>query len=102
MDQQLPQQIPQQKQIQIKVKDEVLAGSYANVAQVTHTKEEFLLDFMSVFPPAGTLNARVIMSPAHFKRMILAMQDNLRKYESQFGVVKESNEPDTVYGFPVK
>jgi hypothetical protein len=92
----------QHKKIQIKAQDEVLAGKYANIAQVSHTKEEFVLDFMSVFPPQGTLNSRVIMSPGHFKRMILAMQDNLQKYETQFGSVAQADEPDTVHGFPIK
>lgn len=92
----------QGKQIQIKAKDEVLAGSYANIAQVAHKKEEFVLDFMSVFPPIGTLNARIILSPGHFKRMIVAMQDNLQKYESNFGPIDKADEPDTIYGFPVK
>ncbi len=90
------------KQIQIKVKDEVLEGKYANVAQVQHTREEFILDFMSIFPPAGTLNSRVIMSPGHFKRMISAMQENLSKYEQKFGNITQADEPDTVHGFPVK
>ena len=79
-----------------------MSGSYANAAQIAHNKEEFVLDFMSVFPPVGTLNARVIMSPGHFKRTLKAMQDNLQKYESKFGSIHESNEPETVYGFPVK
>jgi len=90
------------KQIQIKAKDEVLEGKYANIAQVAHTKEEFVLDFMSVFPPAGTLNSRVIMSPGHFKRMIAAMQDNLQKYEQKFGSITKADEPETIHGFPVK
>ena len=98
-----PQQQPGVgKQIQIKAKDEVLAGHYANMAQINHNKEEFILDFMSVFPPAGTLNSRIIMSPGHYKRMIKAMQDNLQKYESRFGSVEASDEPETVHGFPVK
>ena len=42
------------------------------------------------------------MSPGHMKRMISAMQDNLSKYEQKFGSIKESDEPETVYGFPVK
>ncbi|HBB38498.1 MAG: hypothetical protein UV82_C0011G0074 [Candidatus Magasanikbacteria bacterium GW2011_GWD2_43_18] len=92
----------QQKQIQIKAKDEVLEGRYANVAQINHTKEEFVVDFMNIFPPQGTLNSRIIMSPGHMKRMIRAMQENVQKYEQKFGVIKESDEPDTVYGFPVK
>ena len=96
----LPQK--QNKQIQIKAKDEVLEGKYANVAQVSHTKEEFVLDFMSIFPPAGVLNSRVIMSPGHFKRMILAMQDNLKRYEEKFGSIEKAEGPDTIHGFPVK
>ncbi|MFH1286322.1 MAG: DUF3467 domain-containing protein [Candidatus Magasanikbacteria bacterium] len=100
MEQKLPQDT--KKQIQIKAQDKVLAGKYANAAQVTHTKEEFVLDFMSIFPPAGTLNSRVIMSPGHFKRMIVAMQDNLQKYESKFGSVDQAEEPDVIHGFPVK
>lgn len=92
----------QNKKMQIKAKDDVLAGAYANVAQVAHTKEEFVLDFMSMFPPAGTLNARVIMSPGHFKRMIAAMQDNLQKYESKFGPIERADEPETIHGFPVR
>ena len=91
-----------QKQIHIKAKDEVLEGRYANVAQINHTKEEFVVDFMNIFPPQGTLNSRIIMSPGHMKRMIRAMQENVQKYEQKFGVIKESDEPETVYGFPVK
>lgn len=88
--------------IEIKAKDEVLEGKYANAAQVAHTKEEFVMDFMTVFPPTGTLNNRIIMSPGHFKRMIRAMQDNLSKYEQNFGEIRESDEPKTQYGFPIK
>ena len=93
---------PEQKQIQIKAKDEILSGKYANVAQINHNKEEFILDFMSIFPPVGTLNSRIIVSPGHYKRMIKAMQDNLQKYESHFGFIEESNEPEVINGFPVK
>jgi hypothetical protein len=90
------------KQIQIKAKDEVLAGKYANVAQIAHNKEEFILDFMSVFPPVGSLNSRIIMSPGHYKRILKAMEENLNKYESKFGIISEPEEPETVHGFPVK
>lgn len=91
-----------QKTIQIKAKDDVLSGKYANVVQINHNKEEFVLDFMSIFPPVGTLNSRIIMSPGHYKRMIKAMQENLSKYESNFGSVQESDEPKTINGFPIK
>ncbi len=88
--------------IEIKAKDDVLEGKYANIANLAHTKEEFILDFMSVFPPQGVLASRVIVSPAHFKRMIKAMQDSLYKYESQFGKIEDSGETKQQFVWPVK
>ncbi len=82
-----------QQQIQIKASDEVLKGVYANMVQVLHTPEEFVVDFLSVYPPAGSLNARVIVSPSHMKRLVAALADNLAKYEAQFGTVKASDAP---------
>lgn len=89
------QQTPQPSQIQIKATDEKLKGEYANMLQVMHTQEEFVMDFLNVFPPAGTLNSRVIVSPGHMKRIVAALADNLAKYEVQFGVVKPSEAPTT-------
>lgn len=91
-----------QNQIQIKATDEKLKGEYANVMQVMHTKEEFLLDFLNVFPRSGTLNARIIVSPSHFKRMVAAMSENLGKYEAQFGNVEASEAPTNKIGFEAK
>lgn len=78
-----------QQQIQIKANDEDLKGKYSNTVQMMHTKEEFVLDFLNIFPPTGTLNSRVILSPSHFKRMLAAMNGNLKKYEEKFGKIKE-------------
>lgn len=90
---------PQAPQIQIKASDEILRGNYSNMANILHTKEEFVLDFMNVFPPTGTLNARVIVSPSHFKRMLAAMTENLAKYEAQFGKVEASEALQNPIGF---
>lgn len=95
----MTEQAQQPNQVQIKATDEKLKGEYANVMQVLHTKEEFVLDFLNIFPPTGTLNARVIVSPGHFKRMLAAMSENLAKYESQFGDVKPSDAPQSPIGF---
>jgi hypothetical protein len=84
----------QPQQIQIKATDEKLKGEYSNVMQILHTKEEFVLDFLNIFPPTGTLNSRVILSPGHFKRMVKAMNENLEKYEKQFSKIEESKEPE--------
>ncbi len=80
----------QTQQIQIKASDADLKGVYSNGVQVQHTKEEFCIDFLNIFSPAGTLNARVITSPGHFKRMIRAMQDNLALYEKTHGAIAEA------------
>lgn len=84
---------PQQQQIQIRASDTDLKGIYSNTMRVTHTQEEFVLDFLNVLPPAGQLVSRVITSPGHFKRMIQALQDNLQKYESRFGKIEAAENP---------
>ncbi|MCH8049086.1 DUF3467 domain-containing protein [Patescibacteria group bacterium] len=89
----------QTKQIQIKAQDDELKGKYANLMQVTHTQEEFMLDFFLVVPPQGTLVSRVILSPGHVKRMIKALQENLEKHEAKFGKIKEAEAPEGALGF---
>lgn len=82
-----------EQQIQIKADDQVLKGVYCNTMQVTHTKEEFVLDFINLLPPSGQFVSRVITSPAHLKRIVSALETNLKIYEKSFGAVKESEEP---------
>ena len=86
---------PSEKQegLHMKINDDVLKGVYSNSMQVAHTKEEFVIDFMAAFPPHGIVNARVITSPGHLKRIIRALQENLSKYEAQFGAIQESQMP---------
>jgi hypothetical protein len=94
--------MPEKKQIKIKAKDEALKGNYSNLMQVLHTKEEFILDFFLVSPPEGILTSRVIMSPGHLKRMIGALQENIKKYEEKFGKIEEAKAPaenETKIGF---
>ena len=79
--------------INIKANDETLRGKYANMMQVTHNKEEFVLDFMLSFPPQGELVSRLIVSPAHMKRILHALNDNVQKHEQQFGTIEEASEP---------
>lgn len=87
------------QQIQIKATDEKLAGKYANMMQVSHTKEEFVLDFVNILPPSGQLVSRIILSPAHAKRILLALEDNIAKYESQFSKIDEQSKDKPGFGF---
>jgi len=83
----------QSQNISVKVPDDVLKGSYANNMFVSHTKEEFILDFvnLSFFPPPGQgiVNAKIVTTPEHIKRIIAALQDNVKKYEEKFGAIGE-------------
>jgi len=81
------------KAIQIKMPEEVARGAYANAMAVFHTREEFVLDFLNVFPPSGIGTARVITRPGHIKRIIQALQENLKRYEDRFGTVEEAPPP---------
>ena len=83
------------QQVQIKIDDATLKGVYANMMGVAHTKEEFVLDFINIYPAQGTgvATARVIVAPGHAKRILAAMKENIEKYEKSFGVIKESDAP---------
>lgn len=73
--------------------EQLRGGVYCNNMVVAHTKEEFIMDFMMVAPPVGAVTARVVISPGHMKRVIFALQDNLKKYEDRFGKITAAEEP---------
>jgi len=81
------------KNVDIRAENEDLVPKYANLMQVSHQHEEFMLDFFHVAPPHGILNARLIVSPGHMKRMIKALEHNLKTYEGRFGDVKQTPDP---------
>ena len=79
-----------EKKIDIEIKPEVAQGHYANLAIITHSSSEFILDFAQNMPGMPTMQvaSRIIMTPEHAKRLLGALNDNIRKYESQFGEIK--------------
>lgn len=84
---------------EIKIADNIPGAEYTNLAQINHNKEEFQMIFANIVPPSGRVVAKVITTPGHFKRMIAAMQDNLKKYEEKFGVIAEAPELNKEIGF---
>ena len=84
----------QERKMSIKLPEKVLPGVYANQMVVAHTREEFVLDFVNLFPPSGVVTARLIVSPGHLNRMIRALRDNLAKYEATHGPVIEAMAPE--------
>ena len=85
---------PENQSLNIKISDEELKGRYANLVRASHTREEFILDFINFIPPQGAVTARVIMSPGHLKRLIGALHTNLKMYEEKHGQIHEASEPD--------
>jgi len=84
---------PTQREVKVSFPENLKGGAYSNYMVVSHTREEFILDFMMITPPVGSVTARVVISPGHMKRMISALRQNLEKYESKFGKVTEAPEP---------
>jgi Protein of unknown function (DUF3467) len=86
---------PQQQQVQIKADEKELLGQYANLVVVHHNAEEFTLNFIYLFPsvPHGKLVGSLILSPAHAKRLAKALQENVDRFEAQFGTLPEGPGP---------
>ena len=77
-------------QLQIELKEEVAQGTYANLAIITHSSSEFVLDFVRVLPglPKAGVQSRVILAPEHAKRLQRALEENIAKYELAFGSIR--------------
>jgi len=93
----------EQKQVQIKADEKELLGQYSNLVMIHHNAEEFTLNFIYLFPsvPQGKLVASLIVSPGHAKRLMRALQENVTRYEAQFGTIPEgpAQPPTPVVGF---
>ena len=81
------------KEIRVEFPKELLGGVYSNNMAVSHTGEEFIMDFIMVAPPSGSVNARIIVSPGHMKRIVKALQENISRYEQKFGDIQAAEEP---------
>jgi len=81
-------------QLNIEISEEMAEGQYANLAIITHSHAEFVLDFVNVMPgtPKSKVKSRVILTPQHAKRLMKALADNIQKFESANGVIKDIEE----------
>jgi len=84
---------PEAAAFNVKITDDELKGRYSNLLRITHTREEFILDFINLVPPQGIVSARIVTSPGHLKRIIGALSANLDRYEKTFGTIQEAAEP---------
>ena len=76
-------------QLQLQIDDAVAQGQYANMTLVNHTETEFVLDFIFVQPlePRAKVRSRIVSSPKHAKRFLMALSDNVARYEARFGAI---------------
>lgn len=81
-------------QLQIELKEEVAEGVYANLAIITHSSSEFILDFVRVMPgmPKAGVKSRIVLAPEYAKRLLRALEDNIGKYERSFGPIRMPDE----------
>lgn len=78
-------------ELKIEVSPEVAGGHFANLALINHSPTEFFLDFITVAPglPQARVQSRIIMTPEHAKNLLMALSDNIRRYEATFGEIKQ-------------
>ena len=87
-----------ENQLNIELSPEVAEGIYSNLAIITHSRSEFIVDFIKMMPgvPKANVKSRIILTPQHAKRLLRALQENIAKFESAYGKIKEPDAMDAI------
>ncbi len=94
--------LPEQpNQLNIEISEEVSEGEYANLAIITHSHAEFVIDFVNVMPgtPKSKVKSRIILTPFHAKRFMKAMIDNVKKFEAANGAIQDMEQVEVPFTF---
>ena len=85
-----------EQQINVEISEEMAEGVYANLAMIAHSNSEFIIDFIRLLPnlPKAKVKARIVITPEHAKRLLVALKDNIRKYEENYGDIRPTDETD--------
>ena len=83
-----------ENQLNIELSEEVADGIYSNLAIITHSNSEFIVDFIKVMPgmPKAKVKSRIVLTPQHAKRLMHALKDNISKFEQAHGQIKETEQ----------
>src|ERR1700741_1688004 len=94
------QAVPEQ-QLNIELSEETADGEYANLAIITHSFAEFVIDFVNVMPnvPKAKVKSRIVMTPQHSKRLMRALIDNIKRFEAQHGTIKDQESSAMPFNF---
>ena len=87
-------QNPDPNAINIELSEAMAEGEYANLAMIAHSNSEFVIDFIRMMPglPKAKVKARIVVTPEHAKRLLLALTENIERFETAFGAIKMQNE----------
>jgi hypothetical protein len=85
-------------QINIELSEEIAEGIYSNLAVITHSNSEFVIDFIKMMPgvPKAKVKSRIVLTPQHAKRLMKALKDNIGKFEQQHGPIKDTDMPNVL------
>ena len=83
-----------QNQLNIELPEDVAEGVYSNLAIISHSHSEFVIDFIRMVPsvPKAKVKSRIILTPSHAKRLMKALGDNIQKYEAQHGSIADNDQ----------
>ncbi len=86
------------QQLNIELSEEIGQGVYSNLAVITHSSSEFVVDFVRIMPgiPKANVKSRIILTPEHAKRLLFALQDNIKKFEAVHGTIKNNPGSDPI------
>lgn len=95
------QNLNEQNQVNIELPEEIAEGIYSNLAIISHSPQEFVVDFIRLMPgvPKAKVKARIVLTPEHAKRLMKALADNVKKYEQQFGPINDKDMPNLPMNF---
>lgn len=87
----MSEQPKKENQFNIELTDDQAEGTYSNLAIITHSNAEFIVDFIKMMPglPKAKVKSRIILTPQHAKRLLRALQDNISKFEGAHGPIKD-------------
>ncbi len=84
-----------ENQINIELPEDIAEGTYSNLAIISHSPQEFVVDFIRILPnvPKAKVKSRILLTPEHAKRFMKALAENVKKYEQQFGIINDKEQP---------
>ncbi|HSD13481.1 MAG TPA: DUF3467 domain-containing protein [Flavobacterium sp.] len=90
-----------QGQINIELDEQTAEGTYSNLAIINHSNTEFVIDFVSIMPgvPKAKVKSRIVLTPQHAKRLLMALGENIHRFESAHGEIKEAEQTPIPFNF---